>query len=487
MVRIKILYQLTLLILIINLGCYKDNSTISSIPMPKILLSEDEWGSGTKRLVYLGEKSNIHCNILWGNEDSTKFDFVWHLNDSLISTERDLHYVFNETGEFCVSFQVIERTTGLSVGTSLSITVSSKFLLGWLILSEKEGHSALDFIHIDTHELYPNIYSTLYPNDKLGSSPYRLEEHFTNAYDQIMVMQKGGPGCILLDGRNFKKVIRNVDEFIGEKYPYEGFEPKQICYANGASSGVEILLSTKGEVFIRLNKTNVSKFQTAQYPTIPIEYPDGKGMRISYFTFPKPTFQLMFDDLNKRWLAIYKSSNNDQILPPLLKKYDDNDYPDFFDFCNGMPNNIDLVYAQTCDEWSKVILINILKNKSTHSLYLQKSILYYNPSTKRVEVSNPLQLEFGNGYAIDENSEFWMLRGQNTYFQDSPHIFFNIENKIYFYRLQNNKIYLYKDFSMNKNAPKGKIVAIHTNPRTTELGIAFSDDISSYVTQKQSV
>ena len=83
MVRIKILYQLTLLILIINLGCYKDNSTISSIPMPKILLSEDEWGSGTKRLVYLGEKSNIHCNILWGNEDSTKFDFVWSYNQTV--------------------------------------------------------------------------------------------------------------------------------------------------------------------------------------------------------------------------------------------------------------------------------------------------------------------------------------------------------------------------------------------------------------------
>jgi hypothetical protein len=395
----------------------------------------------------------------------------------VISTERTLKHVFSQTGTFYIAFQAIQRSTGFTFGKSYTFQVSTKYLLGWLILSDKGGRSALDFIHIDTEELYPDIHHQLFPDDPLGSQPYRLEQHFTAAYDEILVMQRGEPGLIELDGRNFAKVITTREEFIGEQYPYAGFNPVAACYSNGTISGVELLLTDRGEVYARLNKTVTSSFQTAQYPSIPLTYPDGKGMAITWFTFPKFTyFQLMFDDLNKRWLAIYKSSTNDRMLPPLTKKYSDTDYPGVYDFCNGMPQNIQLVYAETCNEWTYTgYLVNILKDTDTGKYYFLKTALSQNSGTNYIEVLTPEQYEFAAGYGLNADSRFWMLRGQNTAFQDSPHVFFTVGSKVYFHRNQNKRTYLYKDFSTVANAPSGKIVSIHTNAVVTKLGVAFSD------------
>jgi hypothetical protein len=476
----KIVFIIGLIFIIFtHTGCYEDHSTIATISMPNIILKGgDTWSSGLQAEfnAYLNEECNIYCPIDWGDTDSTKFSFSWTLNEKVISTDRSLRYTFTEMGTSYVLFNVMENETGLSKGMVMKVNVSSKFLLGWLILSEKENRTSLDFIHIDTYELYPDVYKDLYPEDNLGSKPYRLEEHFTSAYDQVMVLQRGAPGSLLLDGRNFKKVMLNKDEFIGEKYPYEGFETAQICYSNGTISGVEILLSAKGEIYVRLNKSVASRFQTAMYPPNPVEYTDGRGMRISHFTFPKITyFQLMFDELNNRWLAIYKSSTNDKMLPPLEKKYDKEAFPGFFDFCEGMPSNIELVYAQTCDEWSTSMLVNILKDKNNGKYYFQKSMLSYNSGRSVVQVSEPDQVEFASGYPINEETVFWMLRGQNTYYQASPHVFFNIGSKVYFYRYQTQQVYLFKDCSLSENPPSGKIVSMHTNPKTNEFGIAFSD------------
>lgn len=461
-----------------NAACYEDNSPTDLLDLPQVYIDIDRSLSGQTWVAYVNEEFELGINLIWNGEDSTAFDYKWTLNNEVISTDRVLHYTFPQTGSFNVAFEVIERSTGMAVGESLAITVSSKYLLGWLILSDKGGRSALDFIHIDTYELYPDIYQTLHPDSPLGSEPYRLVEHFISAYDQVTVMQRGGPGLIELDGRNFEKVITTKEEFVGEKYPYEGFNPVDIHYTN-INSGVEMLLTDKGEVYARLNMTSsgIGAFQTAQYPLTPLEYPDGKGMKISYFTFPK-TFnhQPMFDCLNNRWLSIYKSTTTDRMLPPWKKKYKEEDHPDFFDFCEGMDPKMKLIYAQTCDEWSSsCYLINILKDTESGKYYFQKSTLTFATASMTVEVSAPQQYEFAPAYAINDESVFWMLRGQNTAFQASPHVFFSVGNKIYFHRWENGRTYLYKDFGAVPNGPAGKIVSMHTNSRTNEFGVAFSD------------
>ena len=368
-----------------------------------------------------------------------------------------------------------DRTNKLTYGQDFKLTVSSEYFLGWLILAEDEtdGHSALSFIHMQTYELYPDVYKTLYPNDPLGSKPYRMETHYTTKTDEILIMQKGGEGLIELDGSNFKKVIRTEEEFIGGEYPYAGFNPIRVAYTH---KGPELLLTDQGEIYDRINRKTTSMFQTASYSTIPFLHVSG-NTSFTYFTFPGSTnFQLMFDNANKRWLAYHNTSTIPYAIPIFTKGYTDESYPGAFDFCNGMNANIDLAYAETCNEsTNSCYLVHVLKDNTTNNHYLQVSTLTFSTSNYRITVTKPEQKEFASGYGIDDKTQYCLLRGTGTSFTADPHLFFSIGKKVYFYRWSNDKIYLYKDFGTGENAPTGDLVSMHTNGNAIEMGFAFSD------------
>jgi len=152
------------------------------------------------------------------------------------------------------------------------------------------------------------VYKMLHPDKTLGSQPYRLAQMCKPSYDHILVMQRGGDGLVELDGRNFSKVIRTEEEFIGEKYPYTGFDPAFYVPAWSSSAyGPEYLVTTKGEVYSRIDKST-SLFNVQQYPTIPLDFPG--GAKITSMVFPKQYYnQFMWDDLNKKWRSTYKSSS----------------------------------------------------------------------------------------------------------------------------------------------------------------------------------
>lgn len=477
----KLIYSIIIPLGIMNLlgSCFKDDTRENSLTIPKItLVGDDVLSGGAKRVAYVGEETTFSCEVIWNGENEADFDYKWTFNGEVVSTEATWTSTFTETGSYSVAFEVIERATGLSVGTSLSISVSSKYLIGWLILSEKDGESSLSFI-TDKPDLilYPDIYKTLWPNDPLGAQPYRLEQKPKMNYDEILVMQHGGDGLVELDGRTFRKVILTKDEFVGEVYPYENFNP--VIFLSAWSSlpyGPEYLVTEKGEVYSRIDK-NTGLFNLQQFPSTPLSFPG--GAEISYLTFPKTTYhQLMYDKLNRKWRVVYKSSNQDEIMPDIVKDYDDKDprYAGIYDFCSGLPEYMELIYAQTCDEWGyDHFLVNILKNKTTGQYIFQKATMHMDGSKKLLHVQDIEQYEFAPGLEINDETQFWMERGQNKYFQDDPLIFFNVGNKLYFHLWSTGRNYLFKDFSIGTDTPVGKIVCMHTNSICTQLGIAFSD------------
>jgi|GEM_PF-847074 len=465
------------LVLGMLVGCYDDESTTAQLPLPKIMILGDEFLEGGTRVANVGEEYELDCKVNWGSEDSTKFDFRWSYNGEVISNERIGKYTFPETGTVYVTFEVIERATGLTFGTVCTVTVSTKWLLGWLILSEKNGESALDFIHIDTHELYRDVYKMLHPDKTLGSQPYRLAQMCKPSYDHILVMQRGGDGLVELDGRNFSKVIRTEEEFIGEKYPYTGFDPAFYVPAWSSSAyGPEYLVTTKGEVYSRIDKST-SLFNVQQYPTIPLDFPG--GAKITSMVFPKQYYnQFMWDDLNKKWRSTYKSSSYDEIMGDIEKGYDETapENAHILDCFSGLPEGIEFVYGETQNEWhSYCNLITVFKNTNTGRYIFQNAYITMNTSLKTLKAESVEQFELPENIGITDGTQFCLLRGQNTWAQRSPHLFFNVGSKIYFYRQENNKVFLFKDCSLSANAPTGKVVSIHTDPKQRKLGIAFED------------
>ena len=165
--------------------CYNENNSKSNLKI------------GGDESVRTQKEKTYTPTIEWANTDSTNYDFLWTYNGrEKLSTEKTLTHTFTEAGTFYLTFQMTDRTSKLTYGQDFKLTVSSEYFLGWLILAEDEtdGHSAVSFIHMQTYELYPDVYKTLYPNNPLGSKPYRIETHYTSKADEILIMQKGGDG-----------------------------------------------------------------------------------------------------------------------------------------------------------------------------------------------------------------------------------------------------------------------------------------------------
>ena len=295
------------LLLFLAAGCFEDESKIAQLPLPKITILSDN-DAGIQRVAEAGIEYTLDCKINWGTEDSTQYDYKWIYKNEVISTERFGKYTFNEMGQFPLGFEIVHRTTGLTYGTVFDLTVSTQFLLGWLILAEGENEeSMLHFINIDSRELFKDVYKGIYPDKPLGSKPVRLDQIPKNDYDHVMVIQEGGEGTLELDGRTFAKVILLKDQFVGEQYP-ENFEPVRYVNAWGGSPyGPEYLISKDGKVYARLDPS-VSIFNQAQFATLPLDF--GAETFITPLThFPKPGYtQFFWDQLNRRWRVAFKNT-----------------------------------------------------------------------------------------------------------------------------------------------------------------------------------
>ena len=451
-------------------GCIKDDSTSFQIDMPDVTIAPDD-----AIAFAVGTEGEYAPTIDWAGTDPADYDFLWTYNGrEELSREQVLRHTFTEAGTFYLTFQMTDRNTKLVYGRDFKMTVSSPFFLGWLILSENDDKSSsLSFVHMTSFESYPDIYKSLYPNDPLGSEPYRMEFHAISKTDQILVMQKGGDGLVEIDGSNLQKVIRTENEFIGEQYPDEdgGFNPVRVAYTH---KGPELLLTDKGNIYDRITPSTATvssaKFQSAMYSTVPFSHVAGPA-KFTYFTFPGAcNYQLMFDDLNKRWLAYYNTTTIPKAIPELIANYGDK--PEVFDFCTGMGSDVDLVYAESFNEaTNRCALFNVLKQNGTY--YVAQSLMNLSTTNYSITVSSADQRVFTP--AVDDQSRYCLMRGSGTSYAADPHLFYSIGKKVYFYHWDTDRSYLYKDFSTGTNAPSGELVSILQNGNATQVAFAFSD------------
>lgn len=452
-------------------ACIKDDSTSSSVEMPAVSIAPDD------SIVFsVGAESVYEPTITWDGTDPADYDYLWTLNGrEELSHEQVLRHVFMEVGEAYLTFQMTDRKTKVVFGRDFKMTVSTPFFLGWLILSENPSDKAsmLSFVHMQTFESYPDIYGTYYPNEPLGKEPFRLEWHGISKTDQILVMQRGGEGCVELNGNNFCKASLTENEFIGERYPEQagGFEPVAVAYTH---RGPELLLASDGKIYDRVTAAPTSssaQFQSAFYSTTPYLHVAG-DTRFTRFTSPgmQSNFQLMFDDQNKRWLAYYLTTT----IPYNIPQFDKGTgwKADAFDFCTGMSSDVESVYAETYNEGSnKCSLFNVFRQGSNY--YTATAELTLATSNHHITVTNADQRSFMS--TVDDKSCFCLMRGSGTQYANDPHLFFNVGKKVYFYHWDTDAVYLYKDFDAAKNAPAGDLVCMMQNGNATQMAFAFSD------------
>ncbi len=472
MKNLKYLFTAICLIGILS-GCYKDDSTSFSVPLAGVTIASHE-----KMPFFVGIESDYTPTIEWNGTSPEDYEYKWTLNGrEIISTDLTLKYTFKEMGDVFLTFQMTDKETGLVYGKDFSASVTAKYFLGWVILSEganQESH--LSFIEMDEYIVHPDIFAQLNPGETLGSKPYGLANSCIAKQDQIMVLQEGGEGSVSLNGLSFTKVATLKSEFMGEQYPEENFKAKSVLFSH---RGTEMLISESGNMYDRINATartsTSAKFQDAAFTTQPYLHMAGDA-KYTHHTFAggSTNFTALYDGMNRRWLGyntVGVSSAQKGIPEFSLSSVT---FPEGFNFCTGMAEDVELIFAESHGESTSYMkLVNVLKRGDTY--YANQSKLTLSTSSYKVTVSEFSQKEFANGYTIDENTVFCMPRGTGTGYNADPYIFFNVGQKVYFFHYDTGLTYLFRDFSKDENAPQGEIVAITQRADTKELGVTFSD------------
>lgn len=472
MKNLKYIFTVICLTVLLS-GCYKDDSTSFQIPLADVTIAPHE-----NIPFYVGVESDYTPSVEWGETSESDYNYKWTLNGKeIISTDFTLRYTFKEMGSVYLTFQMTDKKTGLVYGKDFSATVTAKYFLGWVILSEGEGRvSQLSFVDMDSFTSYPNIYAQLNPGETLGTNPYGLANSCIAKQDQIMVLQEGGEGTVSLNGLSFSKVSYLKHEFIGEQFPEENFKPKYMLFSH---RGTEMLIAESGNMYDRIvekaRTSSSAQFQDAAFTTQAYPHIAGKA-KFTYHTFPgaSTNFTLLYDGLNRRWLGYHTvaATGTQRSIPEFGKGTVD--FPDGFNYCTGIANDVELVYAQSYGEAaSSMKLINILKRGGSY--YINQSTLSLSTSTYKVTASAFKQNDFAPGYAVDQNTVFCLPRGTGTDYHSDAHIFFNVGQKLYFYHFSTGLTYLYRDFGNEENAPAGNIVAITQRADTKQLGVTFSD------------
>jgi len=473
--KIRILFVAMLSALILP-SCFSDKGNYD--------YSKDRgvYGQMGSPTVFIGEEINLEPIMHYGDlKDTTKVSFKWFIGDSLlVSTDRVILFKGVKSGSVSSYLYVTDDETGIITPTYFIINVVSPYAKGWTLLCNQNGKSEIAHVsqissqdeegeEIIEYKLFTDIYKAQNNDEELGSEPIKLVEHYqekTKSFNEneLLVIQRGGQGCVELDGTNLQKVIRIEQEFVNETLP-ANFTPNDIIYL----SYINFVWNSDGNLYSRLIENLTAGFHLSAFSNIPVYIKNGLRVdNILYSAYFSTDFVLLFDGLNKRLLPYgsYGATTTGDIGELIFT----GTYPPNYIPLNNF-GDIKLIYGSSFNDYNSVYgneadFSMLLYDPATTKYYWQTfHILYKKPIfTVTLPVHNAIN-EFPGTDLITSNSKFWLLKTRAYLFFTS-----GVNNdKLYYYDTNKNSIHLYNDFSGKE------ITSIHPNKGFTELGLGLKD------------
>lgn len=452
--RIKYMFCLVIGFLLVQ-ACYdnKGNYDYKDINEVTIKLPKTYFPN-----LIMGDPVLIEPDITFKNpEDTSYFKYEWYLAAKLVSNSRDLNATWDKLGETYGEFRMIDTLTGCQYGISFSIDQVTPYETGWLVLYDDAGKSELCYIQDNGGE-YKNFVG-IYRNingESLGSIPVRMVEHYTTkSASEVLVIQRGAPGCVEVDGKSLIKKVTIQQEFLGETLP-ESFMPVDASYAGR----VNYILNENGQVFSR--QADPAALHMNRYSTLPLS-DGGKELKIQSLISvveSRAEFTVLCDATNKRFVGVPTQSQSSagKLLNLYLKDYPEGAVPlDNFGENKMVFTGAYMEGQQSCE------FVSIFKDPENH-YKLQNFIVDYDGGGG-LEVSKMKALgTTGDGLFGDQTLYFLLKR--------RPYIFFTTGvngDQLYYLDLATNKTHLYKDFD------GGRIVSLCANKDCQHLGVAVED------------
>ena len=407
----------------------------------------------------MGDPIVIEPEITFKNpKDTAYFKYEWYLASELISTSRNCNASWPELGETYGEFRVVDTLTNCQYIVNFSVDQVTPYETGWMVLYDRNGKSEYCYIQEKggVYTDYVDFYQKL-NGEGLGSTPLRMVEHYTTSsgISEVLVIQRGGLGCVEIDGRSLLKKVTTQQEFIGESLP-ENFAPVDASYAGY----INYILNEDGRVFSR--KANPNSLHTNRYSTLPLA-DNGKELKIGALVSvaeSRAEFTVLFDETNNRLVG--SLTRNNSLAGKLTDLYCKN-YPE-----GAIPlNNIGeykMVYTgaylegqQSCE------FVSIFKDPQNQYKLQQYMIQYIvGGGLEVMKIEEPKIT--GNGL-FNEQSLYFLLRRR-------PYIFFTTGanfDQLYYLDLATNKTNLYKDFEGER------IVSLCADKTCQHLGVALEN------------
>lgn len=449
--KIKILFFILIAFLSFS-SCLEDEGNYDLADLNNATITSFSYGSAI-----VGEPYEIKPEIDFKGFTEDDFEYFWYANLSdyttsdTLSYEKNLKFVFKKPGWYVAVFLVKNKQTGGITTRMFDFNVYSQYQRGWLVLADKSGESTLSYIRVNSantiDKTVNDIYGTIYSPDKLGTTPLSLAMHYSDAADQILVVQDGGTGTIELSGTNFGKVITTSEEFVDGAYP-SGFTPLLAEYGER----IEVVVGKDGRTYSRIRTGH--NFQTSRYSTTPIN-----NAKITQTLFrPSLAYIFLYDEQNKRIMGIQDvpQAFTGKILYAKMDP-DGNNEADFTDLAN-MGTDSKVIYTGSYSSGSIVYYVQILKKGDKYRI--QKYRLRLETAIQTLYVVEGTESDFlGNGLVTDQTQ---------YYLNGGLYLFFGQGNSLYYYDFNLNQIKTYTTLS-------GNITVLESNPNKDQIGVGLDN------------
>lgn len=410
-------------------GCYEDKGNYNYEELNTPVIPNLEYPNN---MFYItdGDSLYISPEISYKITQNPDVTYEWTLNKEVISTETELKIdaYKGKLGFLRGSFNITDKSTGIKYFNSFTLTVSSKYQEGWLILTDNGGKSNLSFIRetsevkngkeVITFKMENNINPEGY-----GRTPIKLIEHWTDnssTLGEIMVMHKESDG-VELDGNSLAQVVTTKQEFINETYP-ENFKPKDALYLLWNS-----YIQTEDGVVYNRRAIDVKGYQTGVYLTLPVSANGGfKVEKIIPSRYVKSYQGLVYEVSNnhRRYMMITDESSYSPeyaglILPLIYTKYPNDSYSHFDDLGDMVLRHGGFFNGS----YGSSGYFTLLQSDSDNKYYMQEFVL--GSSYGRASVSSfNYQTVFPGSDLIKEDSKMLVC-------PNNSRVFFTSENKLY--------------------------------------------------------
>lgn len=272
-------------------GCYSNDTNLDykTLDLPRIENPDKDPALFIENNVYevsITEPLVITPRVVYS--DLSDLSYKWVIDGRVVSTEKDLEWMWDSDEErLSCFFEIHRNSAGNSQIMAFTVKLLTPFATGYSLLVEKNGELRCDFI--EQYSTGLQLYRfTHYPDAAgqafafSGDRP-RLQEYWSceggsTVLGKQLFIDCDPNNCVSLDGTSLQPEMLLKEEFINETFP-ENFRVKDFMHGGFVS----YLLADDGRIFSR---KGLRIFYTGRFMDLPLQY-RGRQVHGERFITPK--------------------------------------------------------------------------------------------------------------------------------------------------------------------------------------------------------